>query len=265
MRISRILLMATGAVLVGALTQTPQVHAQESGNTLVCYAWSAFPNERLKLNIERHSPLSEPEEEKKFDHYPQTAFSVHGKEVGGCGGNTMGAVTGSVVTAKEGGAHMGLVAHFSRGTGQFFGSDSCRSITFDCTTKEDSPSPDRWQCHSRNEFDVYHGISELRKVDATQDPRCSIFQNGTFTREHAQEQMQSQSLQSSAAMPGPVRTSGSPPSVAPFPLKSAPFGRPPGSQFSSLECNACKDFLVWTGYRDTDFINWACEKACRRR
>jgi hypothetical protein len=194
----------------------------EQRHALVCYAWSAFPNERLKLNVLPHSPLSEPEEERTFQHPAQTAYSVHGKEIGGCGGNTMTAVTGTVVTAKQEGAHMGLVAHFSRGTGQFFGSDSCRSITFDCTTKEDNPAPDSWECHSRNEFDVYHGLSTLRKVDETQDPRCSIFQNGSFADVTAQEQ---RVPTSSATIPDRPGISSGAPADRPGALSQLRLGR----------------------------------------
>lgn len=153
---------------------------------LVCYAWDLFPNERFKLNIKRHSPLSKEEEEKNFGHASQTAYSVHGKEVGGCGGNTMLALDGTVVTGMATrvtkgptGAHMGIVAHASRGDGSFLGNDFCRSFTLDCTSEEQNPAPDRWRCQSRNEFDVYHGTSSLKRVDETQDPRCSIFENGT--------------------------------------------------------------------------------------
>lgn len=197
----------TVIVALGAIV--PGFSAEAQNDALECYAWSAFPNERLKLNIKAHSRLTEPEEEKKFDHYPQTAFSVHGKEIGGCGGNTMGTVTGTIVTAKEGGSHMGIIAHFSRGSGQFFGPDFCRSVTFDCTTKEDGPTPDRWQCHSRNEFDVYHGVSELRKVDETKDPRCSIFQNGSFTHtEHQSQKYEPDKPGSVAISGGPATISG---------------------------------------------------------
>ncbi len=34
--------------------------------------------------------------------------------------------------------------------------------------------------HSRNEFDFYHGVSKLEKVDPLKDELCSIFRNGTF-------------------------------------------------------------------------------------
>lgn len=203
--------LSTLTIVFALGTTAHEFSAEAQNSVLECYAWSAFPNERLKLNIKLHSPLTEPEEEKKFDHRPQTVFSVHGKEIGGCGGNTMAAVTGTVVTAKGGGSHMGIVAHFSRGSGQFFGRDSCRSITFDCTTKEEGPAPDRWQCQSRNEFDVYHGISELKKVDETQDPRCSIFQNGSFTRAQAQSQKYEPDQRSSAAI---ETTSGGPATIS---------------------------------------------------
>lgn len=171
-----IFVLAATLVLAG-IAMLPTVSADEDdrdkGDTLVCYTWSRFPNERFKLNIKRHSPLSEREEEKRFDHPQQTAYSVHGKEIGGCGFNTMLATTGTVVTAEREGAHIGLTAHASRAN------DSCRSITIDCTTDENKAIPEVWTCFSRNEFDVFHGLSKLSRVDETKDPRCSFFEDGT--------------------------------------------------------------------------------------
>jgi hypothetical protein len=158
---------------------------KEKKDTLVCYKWSIFPDERFKLNVEEHSRLSERKEEKHFGHPRQIAFSVHGKEIGFCGARTMVAVTGTVVTAQpnshttgQTGAHMGLEVHASRGDGSFGGSDFCRSGEFDCTTSEVSPTPAVWQCESRNEFDVYHGASTLTKVVESDDPLCSFFEDG---------------------------------------------------------------------------------------
>ncbi len=216
------IILAAIVVFLGIGTLGHEAYAQKQKSVLACYFWSAFPNERLKLNIELHSPLSEPEEEKKFGHPRQTVFSVHGKEVGGCGGNTMAAVTGTVVTAKGGGAHMGVVAHFSRATG---GVEFCRSFTFDCTTEEDGPAPDNWRCHSRNEWNVFHGASTLRRVDETQDPRCSIFENGSVTQTHAQAQRYVPDQRGSAGMPGRARISGGRPPRPTFPLQFAPFGQ----------------------------------------
>lgn len=190
---------AVGGLLgLAALGGDAMAAEYERKGELACYKWSAFPNERLKLNIEHHSRITEPLEERKFDHSRQTAFSVHGKDIGGCGGNTMAVVTGTIVTAKDRGAHMGIVAHYSRGDGV---TDFCRSFTFDCTTSDDVPAPKRWQCQSRNEFDLYHGISELEKVDATEDERCSIFQNGSFTTARAQMPRNDLGQQSFAGSP----------------------------------------------------------------
>ena len=146
---------------------------------LVCYAWDIFPNERFKLNVREHSPLSERKEEKDFGHARQTAFSVHGKQVGTCGGDSMVVVDGTVITAKptrhttgQIGAHMGIETHAARVD------DSCRSLIVECTTTELSATPSSWSCFSRNEFDVFQGVSMLTKVDETHDPRCSIFEDG---------------------------------------------------------------------------------------
>jgi hypothetical protein len=146
---------------------------------LVCYAWDIFPNERFKLNVREHSPLSEGKEEKDFGHARQTAFSVHGKQVGTCGGDSMVAVDGTVITAKptrhttgQIGAHMGIETHSARA------GDSCRSLIVECTTTELTATPRSWNCFSRNEFEVFQGASTLTKVDETHDPRCSIFEDG---------------------------------------------------------------------------------------
>jgi hypothetical protein len=136
----------------------------------VCYQWDIFPNERFKLDVKSHSALSERQE-----HPRQTAYSVHGKVVNDCGRNTMVTITGTVVTAAGEGAHMGLTSHASRPDGSKEG-DSCRSIVVDCTTEETDQAPDTWTCFSRNEFDIFHGLSHLNEVeDEARDPLCSFF------------------------------------------------------------------------------------------
>ena len=187
---NRISIQMIGVVVAFSGIATPFTStADDRDDRLVCYLWDIFPDERYKLNVKLHSALSERKEEKKFGHASQTAYSVHGKEVGGCGGDTMFTTTGTVVTAKPSkhsdsgkptpvGAHMGLEVHISRGDGYLFGKDFCRSIEVDCTSDEISATPKKWTCESRNEFDVYHGISTLVKVDEKKDPRCSIFEEG---------------------------------------------------------------------------------------
>lgn len=150
---------------------------------LACYQWDIFPNERFKLNVKNHSPLSERREEQNFGHAKQTAFSVHGKHVIF---EHMATVEGTVVTAAktsgssghptgQTGAHLGLLAKWVRGDGA---NDFARSVTVECTTDEISSTPDTWTCESRNEFDVYHGFSKLTKVDETRDEACSTFEDG---------------------------------------------------------------------------------------
>ena len=152
-------------------------------NKLLCYKWSAFPNERLKLNIKYHSDLTEDPEECKFGHAYQVAYSVHGKHVGMCGGNTMSATTGTIVTGYPLSNTTGPTgSHLSITTGSVRGGsgDSCRPVNFDCTTNEQTSGPKIWTCYTRNEFDVFHGSSTLTQVDETRDPRCSVFENGSF-------------------------------------------------------------------------------------
>jgi hypothetical protein len=169
--------MFVGLLLAGiAMPTIVSAHEDEKdkGDTLVCYTWDLFTEERFKLNVKNHSPLSKRKEERNFHHPKQTAYSVHGKHVVS---NRMPTVTGTVVVAKDTGAHMGFHTQSVRGVG---GVDFARTLTLDCTTTEDDPTPSTWTCHSRNEFDVYHGVSTLSKVDETKDPRCSSFENGSF-------------------------------------------------------------------------------------
>jgi hypothetical protein len=146
-----------------------------------CYAMDLFPSERLRLDVEKHSKLNGHDEVEVFDHAKQKAYSVHGKEIGGCGAETTMAVTGTVVTAraKEGsaavsGAIMGIEMHAARSAPL-----ECRSATFDCTTTEISATPDVWTCGVRNEFDINFGTVILTKVNAAEDPLCSFFGNPT--------------------------------------------------------------------------------------
>jgi hypothetical protein len=182
----RLFIFAATVVLAG-ITMLPTVSAAASvmppddkddknkKDQLVCYQWDIFPGERFKLNVKEHSPLSERKEEKNFDHPKQTAYSVHGKHIIAYLGTS--AVNGTVGTAKDAGAHLGLHSIFVRGDGV---SDFIRPVTLACTADEDQATPKAWKCESRNGFDVYHGFSMLTKVDETKDPLCSCFQNREF-------------------------------------------------------------------------------------
>jgi hypothetical protein len=181
-----ILILAGAVVLAGIGVPPGKVYAEdptdtddkEGGRRLVCYTWDIFPNERFMLDVEKHSPLSEnPEQSGSSSNgkLKQLAFSVHGKHVVQDFG--MSAVNGTIVRAKDVGAHMGLHSIFIRGNGAF---EFSRPVTVDCTTDEDTAVPTVWNCESRNEFDTYHGFSKLTKVDETQDPLCNCFQNGKF-------------------------------------------------------------------------------------
>lgn len=192
MKINKTVLQALPAMLLMIGTFEGNLFASESckhhcppkkKDKLVCYKWSAFPNERLKLDIKKHSPLSEEEEEDNFGHARQIAYSAHGKHVGMCGGVTMAAATGTVITAGHTGnttgptgAHMGITTVSVRGSG----GGTCRPVNFDCTSNEDVADPKVWNCFTRNEFNVFHGASTLEKVDETKDPRCSVFEDGAL-------------------------------------------------------------------------------------
>jgi hypothetical protein len=174
-------LASSVAILASGVHARDNREDHEDNEQLVCYAWDMFPDERLKLNVKKHSRLSERKEERNFGHPRQTAFSVHGKHVIG---DNMATVEGSVVTAAKtsttagpSGAHMGLHSKFVRGDGAV---DFARPVTVECTTDEVSATPATWTCQSRNDFDVYHGFSKLTRSDETNDPACSIFEDGEF-------------------------------------------------------------------------------------
>lgn len=171
-------------VATAALASTTMLPSKASAGN-VCYQSSAFPEERFRLQVKKYALLTGTAEEEDFGHAKQTAYSVHGKEVGWCGSETMVAVTGTVITAApldsttgQTGAHMGLEIHASRGDELPGGEEFCRSGVYDCTTSEVSPTPKVWNCHSRNDFDTYHGASTLTKVVPSEDPLCSFFEDG---------------------------------------------------------------------------------------
>lgn len=164
------------AVIVSVVALASGAYAtDDEDDKSICYASDPFSDERFLLNIKKHSRLSEGKE--------QTAYSVHGKQIGTCGFNTMVAITGTIVVAKanrrtdQKGAHLGLESHAARAD------DSCRSITVECTTDEDKAAPSVWTCFSRNDFGVFHGSSKLTKVDKRTDDRCSLFEDGSVTED----------------------------------------------------------------------------------
>lgn len=179
---NKAILSAATAVFSSIVMIPSEVYA--TGDKPVCYTWDIFPSERFKLDVKKHSPLSERKEERKFGHARQTAFSVHGKHVIF---DVMATVEGSVVTAAKTsattgptGSHMGLHSKFVRGDGVFGGFDFARPVTVECTSEEVSDTPTTWSCQSRNDFDFYHGFSKLTRVDETKDPACSTFEDGEF-------------------------------------------------------------------------------------
>jgi hypothetical protein len=107
----------------------PLTSAPPAQRALACYQWDIFPNERYKLDIRFHSPLSEKAEEERFGRPPQAAFSVHGKHVGVCGKeaqpdpfgatSTVRPVVGTLISVlplgKLGGARLGLEAFDTTG------------------------------------------------------------------------------------------------------------------------------------------------------
>jgi len=139
-----------------------------------CYKWDRYPDERLALSIKRYGGLVTSEPRNDFiEAQNQTNHGVHGKHVGLCGPGTVGAVGGTLLKAKGIGSKIGLRTMAVRGDGVM---DSCREVVIDCVSEEDVQLPSEFECLSRNEFDVFHGESELELVEnAADDPLCQAF------------------------------------------------------------------------------------------
>ena len=149
-----------------------------TNDTLACYEWDQFPDERLNLGIRGGGPLSSPQDVDLYKHPAQRTHGVHAKHVGVCGEGTNGAVAGVVVVGAATGAHMGLHTMVSRGSEGSGRGETCRPVFLDCYSDEAKMAPEEWTCQSRNEFGAYHGKSTLTLValdTAPNDPLCAVF------------------------------------------------------------------------------------------
>lgn len=148
------------------------------GPTLVgCYKWDRYPDERFALSIKRYGGLVTTEPRNDYiEGQNQTNHGVHGKHVGPCGLGTTGAVGGTFLKAKGIGSKLGLRTVAVRGDDKFMGMDTCREVVIDCISEEDVQLPTEFECRSRNEFDVYHGKSEMKLVEnSAADDLCQAF------------------------------------------------------------------------------------------
>ncbi len=157
----------------------PPDEVTEGPTLLGCYEWDRFPNERLALSIKRYGGLVTTDPRNDFMAFQtQTSHGVHGKHVGPCGTNTVGAVDGSFIADLGIGSHLSLHTSSVRGDGYLGGEEWCRSIVVDCISEEDVQLPTEFKCRSRNEFDVFHGESELKLVEnSAADPLCNAFED----------------------------------------------------------------------------------------
>jgi hypothetical protein len=151
----------------------------EGPTLLGCYVWSRFPNERFTLSIKRYGGLVTSDPRNDFiENQIQTSHGVHGKHVGPCGANSIAAVDGTLLKDKGVGSHLGLHSTCVRGGGELGDADWCRDVVIDCISEEDVQLPVEFKCRSRNEFDVFHGESELKLVEnAADDPLCNGFED----------------------------------------------------------------------------------------
>jgi hypothetical protein len=146
--------------------------------TLICYQWDIFPEERYRLDIRVHSPLSGGPKEDKFDNPRQFVFSVFGKHVGTCGGDTVRPAMGTLISTVPVGrpleARLGLQSLNITGEPIF-----CRNVEISCKAGE-APGfpPPVWNCFGQNNFGLEFPL-QLTRVDPLQDPRCGLFEDGT--------------------------------------------------------------------------------------
>lgn len=159
----------------GGIPPEPPPGTITEGPTLAgCYEWSSYPDERFALSIKRYGGLVTTKPRNDFiEAQDQTNHGVHGKHVGLCGPGTIGAVGGTFLKAKGIGSKLGLRTLAVRGDGTM---DTCREVVIDCISEEDVQLPKEFECRSRNEFDVYHGKSELKLVEnSAADELCQAF------------------------------------------------------------------------------------------
>jgi hypothetical protein len=156
---------------------TPPPGVTEGPTLFGCYEWDIYPDERLALSIKRYGGLVTTEPRNDFiEAQNQTNHGVHGKHVGPCGPGTVGAVGGTFLKAKGIGSKIGLRTMAVRGDGEYMGMDTCREVVIDCVSEEDVQLPMEFECRSRNEFDLFHGKSELKLVEnSADDPLCQAF------------------------------------------------------------------------------------------
>lgn len=161
----------------GQNPEIPPGTVTEGPTVIGCYLWDRFPNERFVLSIKRYGGLVTTEPRNDFiEAQNQTNHGIHGKHVGACGPDTLTAVDGTLLKARAMGAHVGLRSVAVQGDGTLGGEDTCRDVIIDCTSEEDVQTPREFECRSRNEFDVFHGESELKLVqNAAEDPLCTNF------------------------------------------------------------------------------------------
>jgi hypothetical protein len=118
--------------------------------------------------VKFHSPLTTPEEKRKFDHPIQKAYSAHGKAVQP--GVVTAVVTGTVDVAQGIGARMGLTFPTLFLFNEF--------DALDCTSEEASATPAEWTCQflfiAEGETFGPDPVT-LNRLDPLEDERCSIF------------------------------------------------------------------------------------------
>lgn len=149
-----------------------------AGQLLACYSWDIFPDERWKFALPTHSDISEPAEELNFGHPHQHALPVLGNHINGCYPGSVRPVVGTLITiSPEGqplGARLGMEGFETTGFPNI-----CRDVEIQCKAGS-SPGfpPPVWDCFSMNKFDVEHPQSQLIQVVESEDPLCSLFENG---------------------------------------------------------------------------------------
>lgn len=154
--------------------------SRAASDARVCYRTDKDDYEkdyvRIVLNVKRHSDLSFP------GGFKQTTYTVVGKHVDSLDGRSWRmavAAGGVIVTDKKGGyggsygydfgAHLGLEANWVRST--------LGPLNFDCSTDEESSTPQYWYCSVRGDGSSFKdGKVRLMRLDYP-DERCGFFQD----------------------------------------------------------------------------------------
>ena len=164
----------------------------------VCYAFApnaeppVDPAQIVRLNIKKHSRLTEPQEEQKFNHPRQTTYSAQGKWIAkdsDSGEITLASVTGQVLVADgvppgENATRLALTIFNLLSAGNILGVGQFGAYHLECGSETSSASPGaytscRWRTPNGSVF-VSIGFEVLGRIDPLENDLCSQFPDVSF-------------------------------------------------------------------------------------